>query len=117
MSQNHQKQVLYEQVRKLHEKETGDMAIIQRLEHQIEEMRSSVIKENLELETLKKEQQGNELKLKELQSTLENKEKMEAKINRRLNEMKETHEKELNTLHDEITEHKKRIKILSRDLV
>ena len=116
ISQDQQKHVLYEQVRKLKEKETGEMAIIQRLEHQIEEMRSSVIKENIELDTLKKEQQSNKSKLEELQSDLENKEKMEAKINRKLSEMKETHEKELNSLHDEITEHKKRIKILRRDL-
>ena len=116
LSQEQQKQVLYEQVRRLHEKETGDIAIIQRLEHQIEEMRSSVIKENLELESLKKEQHAYESKLKELQSILESKEKMEAKINRRLGETKETHEKELNALHAEITEHKKRIKILRRDL-
>jgi chromosome segregation ATPase len=55
IEQNQQKQVLYDQVKKLKEAETGDQAIIQRLEKQIEEMRGSVIKENLELETLRSE--------------------------------------------------------------
>ena len=76
IEQDHQKTVLYEQVRKLKEKETGDLAIIERLEHQIEEMRSSVIKENLELDTLKEEKNTYKSKLKEIQSNLENKEKI-----------------------------------------
>ncbi len=114
--QEQQKKVLYEQVRKLREKETGDEAIIERLEHQIEEMRSSVIKDNLELETLRKENATRIQELNELRTELEKKEKLDGKINRRLQEMKETHEKEINALHDEINEHKKRIKILRRDL-
>lgn len=116
VAQDQQKNVLYEQVKKLKEKQTGDAAIIQRLEHQIEEIRSAEIKENLELDTLRTKQKETEAKLKEYQYMIGKKEKMESKINRRLNEMKEVHEKELNKLNDEITEHKKRIKILRRDL-
>jgi chromosome segregation ATPase len=116
IEQEDQKKVLYEQVRKLREKETGDIAIIQRLEQKIDLMQNSVIKENLELDALKKKRMEIEGELKNIQSKLADKDKLEAKLNRRLNEMKESHEKEVNTLNDEINDLKKRIKILRRDL-
>lgn len=111
-----QKQVLYDQIKKLKEKETGDLAIIHRLENQIEQMRSSIIKENLEMDTLRKQQQEYEAQLKEFRKNLEEKDKIDGKVDRKLKEMREANEKEVQSLQNEIMEHKKRIKILRRDL-
>lgn len=98
MEQDQQKRVLYDLIKKLKEKLLGNNAIIDRLEKKIDDMKGVGIKENIELDDLRKEHDDLEAEL------------------RQKNDLIETNDEDIKLLNDQVIEYKSKLEEIKLNL-